>query len=86
MVIDGFDMLIVSLFVEWMCYIEVVVWIKSSRDVVRDEVRKVEVIVHVVKVAVDCGFLLKLAYRFYDMLVEGSIAYEFEWFDVCIVG
>jgi len=48
---------------------------------VRDEVRKAAVVAHAVKVANDRGFPPKLAYQLYDMLVEGSIAYEFETFD-----
>ena len=42
----------------------------NSRDSVRDEVRKAEVIAHAVKVADDRGFPPRLAYRLYDMLVD----------------
>ena len=38
-------------------------------------------IAHAVKVADDRGFPPKLAYKLYDLLVEGSIAHEFEKFD-----
>jgi isochorismate pyruvate lyase len=79
--IDGLDTLIVSLLAERMRYIEAAARIKPSRDAVRDEVRKAEVVAHAVKVANDRGFPPKLAYRLYDMLVEGSIAHEFERFD-----
>lgn len=79
--IDGLDTLIVSLLAERMRYIEAAARIKPTRDTVRDEVRKAEVIAHAVKVADDRGFPPKLAYRLYDMLVEGSIAHEFERFD-----
>lgn len=79
--IDGLDTLIVSLLAERMRYIEAAARIKPSRDTVRDEVRKTEVIAHAVKVANDRGFPPKLAYRLYDMLVEGSIAHELEKFD-----
>lgn len=79
--IDGLDTLIVSLLAERTRYIEAAARIKPTRDAVRDEVRKAEVIAHAVKVANDRGFPPKLAYRLYDMLVEGSIAYEFETFD-----
>ncbi len=79
--IDGLDTIIVSLLAERMRYIEAAARIKPSRDTVRDEVRKAEVIAHAVKVADDRGFPPKLAYRLYDMLVEGSIAHEFEKFD-----
>ena len=79
--IDGLDTLIVSLLAERMRYIEAAARIKPSRDTVRDEVRKAEVIAHAVKVANDRGFPPRLAYRLYDMLVEGSIAHELEMFD-----
>jgi len=79
--IDGLDTLIVSLLAERMRYIEAAARIKPDRAAVRDEVRKAEVIAHAVKVAADRGFPPKLAYRLYDMLVEGSIAHEFETFD-----
>lgn len=79
--IDGLDTLIVSLLAERMRYIEAAGRIKPHRDAVRDEVRKAAVIAHAVKVANDRGFPPKLAYRLYDMLVEGSIAHEFEVFD-----
>lgn len=79
--IDGLDTLIVSLLGERMRYIEAAARIKSNREDVRDVVRKAEVIAHAVKVANDRGFPPKLAYRLYDMLVEGSIAEELALFD-----
>ena len=79
--VDGLDTLIVSLLAERMRYIEAAARIKPSRDDVRDEVRKAEVVAHAVKVANDRGFPPALAYRLYDMLVEGSIAHELEMFD-----
>jgi isochorismate pyruvate lyase len=79
--IDSLDTLIVSLLGERMRYIEAAARIKPERGAVRDEVRKAAVIAHAVKVADDRGFPPALAYRLYDMLVEGSIAHEFETFD-----
>jgi len=79
--IDALDTLVVTLLAERMRYIEAAARIKPSRDAVRDEVRKAAVVAHAVKVANDRGFPPKLAYQLYDMLVEGSIAYEFETFD-----
>ena len=79
--IDGLDTLIVSLLAERMRYIEAAARIKPERGAVRDDVRKAAVIAHAVKVADDRGFPPKLAYRLYEMLVEGSIAHEFDMFD-----
>jgi isochorismate pyruvate lyase len=79
--IDSLDTLIVTLLAERMRYIEAAARIKPDRDAVRDDVRKAAVVAHAVKVADDRGFPPALAYRLYDMLVEGSIAHEFEKFD-----
>lgn len=79
--IDGLDTLIVSLLAERMRYIEAAGRIKADRSAVRDDVRKTEVIAHAVKVAADRGFPPKLAYDLYEMLVEGSIAHEFDVYD-----
>lgn len=79
--IDSLDTLIVTLLAERMRYIEAAARIKPDRGTVRDDVRKAEVVAHAVRVANDRGFPPKLAYQLYDMLVEGSIAHEFEMFD-----
>ena len=79
--VDALDTLIVSLLAERMRYMEAAGRIKQSRDAVRDEVRKAQVIAHAVQVANDRGFPPKLAYELYNMLVEGSIAHEFDVFD-----
>ncbi len=79
--VDSLDTLIVTLLAERMRYIEAAARIKPDRAAVRDDVRKAAVIAHAVKVADDRGFPPALAYRLYDMLVEGSIAHEFERFD-----
>lgn len=82
--IDSLDTLIVTLLAERMRYIEAAARIKSERSAVRDEVRKAEVVAHAVKVANDRNFPPALAYRLYDMLVEGSIGHELETFDARI--
>jgi isochorismate pyruvate lyase len=81
--IDSLDTLIVTLLAERTRYVEAAARIKPDRGAVRDEVRKAAVIAHAVKVANDRGFPPRLAYRLYDMLVEGSIAHELETFDLC---
>jgi isochorismate pyruvate lyase len=79
--IDSLDTLIVTLLAERMRYIEAAARIKPERSAVRDEVRKAEVVAHAVKVASDRNFPPALAYKLYDMLVEGSIAHELDQFD-----
>lgn len=56
--------------------------IKPRREDVRDEERKAAVIEHVRQCAGAAGVPMELAVRLYDMLIEGSIAYEFERFDI----
>ena len=55
--------------------------IKQSRDAVRDERRKGEVIAHVREAADAARIPADLVATLYDQLIEGSIAYELELFD-----
>ncbi|PTQ12909.1 chorismate mutase [Sphingomonas oleivorans] len=79
--IDALDVAIVALLGERMRYIEAAARIKPSRDQVRDEWRKADVIAKVCKAAAARNFPPELAASVYDVLVEGSIAHEFERFD-----
>jgi len=79
--IDALDERIVTLLAARMRYIEAAARIKPDRGSVRDEDRKAEVIAHAQAVAVEQGFPEKLAAQLYELLVESSIAHEFERFD-----
>lgn len=79
--IDHLDAAIVTLFAQRMRYIEAAARIKRDREAVRDEPRKAEVIDHACTIAREQGFPEPLARKIYEMLVEGSIAYEFTHFD-----
>jgi len=62
-------------------FMEAAARIKPRREDVRDEERKAAVIDHVRRRAGMAGVPSDLVARLYDMLVEGSIAYELEKFD-----
>ena len=79
--IDHVDAEIVTLFARRMRYIEAAARIKQDREAVRDEPRKAEVIDHACVVAREVDFPEDLTRKIYEMLVEGSIAYEFDRFD-----
>jgi isochorismate pyruvate lyase len=55
--------------------------IKPERGAVRDEPRKAEVIANARRAAAELGVPADLAEALWEVLVEGSIAYELEAFD-----
>ena len=79
--IDALDAEIVTLLAKRMRYIEAAARIKAERGEVRDEARKAEVIANARLAAVREGFPDVLAAALWEMLVEGSIAHEYEAFD-----
>ena len=79
--IDALDAQIVTLLARRMRYIEAAARIKPSRDTVRDEWRKAQVIDHAADVARAHDFPEALVRAVYEVLVEGSIAHEFVRFD-----
>lgn len=79
--IDHLDATIVALLARRMRYIEAAARIKQDREAVRDEPRKEQVIDHACAVAREQGFPEPLARKIYEVLVEGSIAYELTHFD-----
>ena len=79
--VDALDEAIVALLGQRMRYMEAAARIKPERSQVRDEPRKAAVIAHARAVAAERGFPPALAGEIYELLVEGSIAYELERFD-----
>ena len=79
--IDSLDRRIVTLLAERLRYIEAAARIKPERDQVRDEWRKADVIAKARATAAAHDFPEELAAAVYEVLVEGSIAYEFDRFD-----
>lgn len=79
--IDALDRTLVRLLARRMRFIERAGTIKSDRAAVRDEWRKADVISKVCAAAREDGFPEQLAAEIWDVLVEGSIAHEFDVFD-----
>ena len=79
--VDEIDEEIVRLLGIRFRFMEAAARIKLNREEVRDEERKAAVIDHVRQCAGAADVPLELVVRLYDMLIEGSIAYELERFD-----
>jgi isochorismate pyruvate lyase len=79
--IDRLDEQMVALLGERFRYMDAAARIKLSREAVRDEARKAQVIANAVAAAGREGVPADLVAALYEMLVEASIAYEFDRFD-----
>jgi isochorismate pyruvate lyase len=79
--VDRLDEQIVALLAERFRYMEAAARIKPTRDRVRDEARKAQVIANAAAVATREGLEPQVAANLYENLVETSIAYELERFD-----
>lgn len=79
--VDALDERIMALLGQRMRFMDAAARIKPDRGQVRDEARKAAVIDHARAVATREGVPADLAAALYDMLIEGSIAYELERFD-----
>ena len=79
--IDALDRELVALIATRMRFMDAAARIKSHRADVRDEERKAEVVANARRAAADLGVPAALAEALWDVLVEGSIAYELEQFD-----
>ena len=79
--VDRVDDAIVALLAERFRYMEAAARIKPTRDTVRDNDRKAEVIRNAEAAAAREGLDPELVAGIYDTLVETSIAYEFRRFD-----
>ncbi len=79
--VDRLDEQIVALLAERFRYMEAAARIKPTRDQVRDEARKAEVLLNVIRSAkIERAPEDRIA-LLYEALVESSIAYEFDTFD-----
>lgn len=79
--VDEIDAQVVGLLGSRFRLMEAAARIKRNREDVRDEERKAAVIAHVRRRAEEVGAPPELVAQLYDLLIEGSIAYEFEKFD-----
>lgn len=79
--IDALDRSIVRLLRQRLDFIEAAARIKQSRDAVRDEARKADVINKARLEAERIGLPTDLVEQLYEQLIEYSIAHEFVRFD-----
>jgi isochorismate pyruvate lyase len=79
--VDSLDAEIVALLARRYDYMRAAARIKPSRDAVRDEPRKAEVIANAVAHARALGVPGDTVATLWDLLVEDSIARELGWFD-----
>ncbi len=79
--IDALDHAIVALLADRLHYIDEAARLKQSRDQIRDEARIADVLAKVQAEAERLGADPKVIAAAYRVLVEASIAHEFEVFD-----
>lgn len=79
--VDEVDRRIVALIARRFDYMDAAARIKSTRETVRDELRKAEVKAKVDREAERLGIDRALMARLYEDLIETSIAHEFVMFD-----
>ena len=79
--VDALDRALVDLLAQRFAYMEAAARIKPSRDAVRDEVRKAQVIANASAAARAYGLPENLAESLWETLVEASIGYEFGFWD-----
>jgi isochorismate pyruvate lyase len=80
--VDRLDEKIVALLAERFRYMEAAARIKTTREAVRDEWRKADVIAKVRESADRESAPVERIAELYDALVESSIAYEFRRWDL----
>lgn len=79
--VDATDRALVAMLASRFGYMDAAARIKASRDAVRDEDRKAQVIANVKHCAGELGVPVPLVAALWEMLVENSIAYEFKRYD-----
>ena len=79
--VDAVDAALVALLARRFRYMDAAARIKHERALVRDEARKAQVIANARAAAVSAGVPEAVAAALWEMLVEGSIAYELDRFD-----
>ena len=79
--VDAMDRMLVELLVTRFTYMDAAARIKETRDSVRDEGRKAEVLENVRKLAEQSGLPTGLTDQLWETLVETSIAFEFDEWD-----
>jgi isochorismate pyruvate lyase len=79
--VDAADRALVALLARRFAYMDAAARIKTDRQLVRDEARKEQVLDNISREAVVAGLDPERLRTIWDVLVEQSIAYEFEKWD-----
>jgi isochorismate pyruvate lyase len=79
--VDALDQELVALIARRFAFMDAAARIKPSRDAVRDEARKAQVIANASAAAREAGIPDGLIAQLWEQLVEASIAYEFGKWD-----
>ena len=79
--VDQVDRELIALLARRFAYMDAAARIKPTREAVRDEGRKAQVIANVRVAAREAGLPEEALAGLWDQLVEASIAYEFGQFD-----
>lgn len=79
--IDALDVALVRLLARRFAYMDAAARIKPTREQVRDEARKAEVVGNAARLAGELGIPAHVISEIWDLLVEASIAYELEMWD-----
>ncbi|MFZ4689536.1 MAG: chorismate mutase [Polymorphobacter sp.] len=79
--VDALDAQLVALLARRFGYMAAAARIKPSRDAVRDEARKAQVIANAEAAATSAGIPAGVVTDFWESLVEASIAYELTVWD-----
>ena len=79
--VDAVDRELIALLARRFGYMDAAARIKTTRDAVRDEGRKAQVISNVRQEAIKHGLPQELLAQLWNNLVEGSIAYELHRWD-----
>ena len=79
--VDDVDEKLMALMTRRFAFMAAAARIKTDRELVRDEVRKAEVIANARERAVALGVPEPLVASLWEMLVEASISYEMQVFD-----
>jgi isochorismate pyruvate lyase len=74
--VDAVDLALVDLLARRFAYMDAAARIKPSRDTVRDEARKAQVIANASAAAQALGLPVALVRELWELLVEASIAHE----------
>lgn len=81
--VDALDRALIDLLAQRFAYMDAAARIKPSREAVRDEPRKAQVIANASAAAASAGLPEGLAAQLWETLVEASIAYEMHRWDAC---